>query len=227
MKPFRPVTSNKLYIQIYHQIHDAIISGQYAVGEKLPSEKELCEMFNVSRVPVREALSALELNGLVDSTRGAGVYVARTTHEGDEWILDIDPRDIITTRMELEPKIARLAASQISEKQRDELNEIMERFQKEMGEDSYSMAVDKEFHLFLARISGNMLYAKIMELVFKTMESRMQELIRNRTAEIQEYREQNNREHLQIAQAVLNGHSNEAFACMKEHMEHSYDRYWR
>ncbi|MBQ5670894.1 MAG: winged helix-turn-helix transcriptional regulator, partial [Oscillospiraceae bacterium] len=75
MATFNPVSSNKLYIQIYNQIHDAIINGVYKVGDKLPSEKEFCAMFNVSRVPVREALCALELNGLVDSIQGVGVYV--------------------------------------------------------------------------------------------------------------------------------------------------------
>lgn len=75
MGSFKPVTSNKLYIQIYHQIYAAITDGTYRVGDKLPSEKEFCAMFNVSRVPVREALCALELNGLVDSMQGVGVYV--------------------------------------------------------------------------------------------------------------------------------------------------------
>ena len=75
MGTFKPVTSNKLYIQIYHQIYHAIMDGTYKVGDKLPSEKEFCAMFNVSRVPVREALCALELNGLVDSMQGVGVYV--------------------------------------------------------------------------------------------------------------------------------------------------------
>lgn len=75
MADFKPVSSNKLYIQIYHQIYGAIMDGTYQVGDKLPSEKEFCAMFNVSRVPVREALCALELNGLVDSMQGVGVYV--------------------------------------------------------------------------------------------------------------------------------------------------------
>ena len=74
-----PVSSNKLYVQIYNQLVEAIRSGMFKVGEKLPSEKELCQTFNVSRVPVREALCALELNGLVDSIQGVGVYVKKTS----------------------------------------------------------------------------------------------------------------------------------------------------
>ena len=64
MATFNPVSSNKLYIQIYNQIHNAIINGVYKVGDKLPSEKEFCAMFNVSRVPVRDnALCRFKCDG--------------------------------------------------------------------------------------------------------------------------------------------------------------------
>ena len=226
MQTFTPVSSTKLYIQIYNQLHEAITSGQYQVGERLPSEKELCSMFNVSRVPVREALSALELNGLVDSMQGAGVYVRRTTPAGDEPMQEVEPQDIIRARMILEPDIARLAASQINEEQCTELRDIIERFKEEAKEDAYTTTVDREFHLFLARTSGNTLYVMMMEMVFKTMEQRMWELILSRTIATQKYREQNNREHLQIAQAVLDGRADDAYAFMKNHMEQLYERYW-
>lgn len=226
MKPFSPVSSNKLYIQIYNQIYDAIVSGRYAVGDKLPSEKDLCAMFNVSRVPVREALSALELNGLVDSMQGAGVYVKRTTPAEDEWVSGVEPQDIIRARMILEPDVARMAAGQINDGQRAELRDIIERFKKEAADDVYTTDVDKEFHLFLAKTSGNTLYVMMMELVFKTMEQRMWELILSRTIATQKYREQNNREHLHIAQAVLDGRADDAYAFMKDHMERLYERYW-
>lgn len=226
MKSFSPVSSSKLYIQIYNQIHDAIISGQYQVGDRLPSEKELCAMFNVSRVPVREALSALELNGLVDSMQGAGVYVKRTTASEDELMQEVEPQDIIRARMMLEPDIARMAATQIDDAGREELRDIIERFKEEAKLDVYTTTVDKEFHLFLARTSGNSLYVMMMELVFKTMEQRMWELILSRTVATQKYREQNNREHLHIAQAVLDGRADDAYAFTKDHMEQLYERYW-
>lgn len=226
MKSFSPVSSNKLYIQIYNQIHDAIVSGQYAVGDKLPSEKDLCAMFNVSRVPVREALSALELNGLVDSMQGAGVYVKRTTPAEDKWVNEVEPQDIIRARMVLEPDVARLAATQINDEQRAELGGIIERFRKEGEDDTYTTDVDKEFHLFLAKTSGNTLYVMMMEMVFKTMEQRMWELILSRTIATPKYRDQNNREHLHIAQAVLDGRADDAYAFMKDHMHQLYERYW-
>ena len=226
MKQFSPVSSSKLYIQIYNQIYQAIVSGQYAVGEKLPSEKDLCAMFNVSRVPVREALSALELNGLVDSMQGAGVYVRRTAAAEPEWSQEVEPQEIIRARMVLEPDVARLAAAQIDEAQKEELREIIRRFREEGELDAYTTAADKEFHLFLARVGGNTLYLMMMEMIFQTMEQRMWELILSRTVATKKYREQNNREHLQIAQAVLDGRVDDAYALMKDHMEQLYERYW-
>ena len=226
MQTFTPVSSTKLYIQIYNQLHEAIVSGQYAVGEKLPSEKDLCMMFNVSRVPVREALCALELNGLIDSMQGAGYYVKKLSSAPGEPMEDVEPQDIIRARMILEPDVARLAAEQINEEQRAELRDIITRFKQEAELDVYTTAVDKEFHLFLARTSGNTLYLRAMKMIFQTMEQRMWELILNRTVATQKYREQNNREHLHIAQAVLDGRSDDAYAFMKEHMEQLYERYW-
>ena len=123
METFTPVSVNKLYIQIYNQLYDAITSGKYRIGERLPSEKDLCAAFNVSRVPVREALSALELNGLVECMRGAGVYVRRTTPSSGTLAQEVEPQDISRARMILEPDIARMAASQINEEQRTEQNQ--------------------------------------------------------------------------------------------------------
>ena len=226
MKSFNPVSNNKLYIQIYNQVRDAIVSGQYQIGEQLPSEKELCAMFRVSRVPVREALSALELNGFVESVRGAGYYVMRTTPAVEDMVQEVEPQDIIRARMALEPDIARLAAEQITDEQREELRDIIERFQLEAEQDAYTTVVDREFHLFLARISGNTLDLMMIEMVFKTMEQRMWDLILRRTVATQKYRALNNQEHLHIARAVLDGRADDAYAFMKQHMEQLYERYW-
>lgn len=226
MKEFSPVTTNKLYIQIYNQLRDAIVAEQYQLGEQLPSEKELCAMFQVSRVPVREALSALELNGFVESVRGAGYYVIRTTPAVEDLIQEVEPQDIILARITLEPDIARRAAEMINEEQRTELRDIIERFKEEAKEDAYTTTVDREFHLFLAKTSGNTLYYMMMEMVFKTMEQRMWDLILRRTVATQQYREQNNQEHLRIAQAVLDGSADEAYHSMKEHMTALHERYW-
>ena len=226
MQTFMPVSSTKLYIQIYNQLHDAILSGQYKVGDKLPSEKDLCAMFHVSRVPVREALCALELNGLIDSMQGAGYYVKEPTSYANDSISAVEPQEIIRARMVLEPDIAREAALHIDDTSRAELSGIITRLREEAASDVYSTATDKEFHLFLARTSGSTLYAMIMDMVFQAMAHKIWELILSRTVSTKKYRDLNYSEHIHIAQAVYDGRADDAHAFMKEHMEKLYERYW-
>ena len=225
MQTFMPVSSTKLYIQIYNQLHDAILSGQYKVGDKLPSEN-LCAMFHVSRVPVREALCALELNGLIDSMQGAGYYIKEPTSYANDSISAVEPQEIIRARMVLEPDIAREAALHIDDTSRAELSGIITRLREEAASDVYSTATDKEFHLFLARTSGSTLYAMIMDMVFQAMAHKMWELILSRTVSTKKYRDLNYSEHIHIAQAVFDGRADDAHAFMKEHMEKLYERYW-
>ena len=225
MQGFSPVASNKLYIQIYNQLHDAIVSGKIQVGDKLPSEKELCQIFNVSRVPVREALCALELNGLVDSIQGGGVYVKAQATEED-LPQDVEPQDIIRARMVLEPDIAREAALHLDAENRKALEEILEKFLVESKVGVITKETDRAFHLAVAKASGSTLYSMIMELVFKTMEQKMWDLILSRTIATQKYRDQNNLEHIRICEAILDGRADDAHEFMKSHMAMLYERYW-
>ena len=220
MQGFSPVASNKLYIQIYNQLHDAIISGRFQVGDKLPSEKELCQAFNVSRVPVREALCALELNGLVDSIQGGGVYVKAQQSEEEL------PQVIEPQRMVLEPDIAREAALHLDDENRRILEEILARFRVESRVGVITKETDRAFHLALAKASGSTMYVMIMDLVFKAMEQELWELILSRTIATQKYRDQNNMEHIRICEAILDGRADDAHEFMKSHMAMLYERYW-
>ena len=225
MQGFSPVSSNKLYIQIYNQLREAITSGRYAVGEKLPSEKEFCQIFNVSRVPVREALCALELNGLVDSIQGGGVYVkAQQTQEELPQI--VEPQEIIRARMVLEPDIAREAALHLDDENRRILEEILTKFRVESRLGVITKETDRSFHLALAKASGSTMYVMIMDLVFKAMEQELWELILSRTIATQRYQDQNNMEHIRICEAILDGRADDAHEFMKSHMAMLYERYW-
>ena len=72
----------RYYEYVIDGIKDMIARGELKCGDKLPSERELAERFNVSRVPVREALKILEYTGLLNSSRGDGAYVRNTVPEG-------------------------------------------------------------------------------------------------------------------------------------------------
>lgn len=227
MQGFSPVSNNKLYIQIYTQIRDAIMKGSFSVGDKLPSEKELCQMFNVSRVPVREALSALELSGLVESVHGAGVYVKQINVVNNDWVHEIDPQEIIRVRQILEPEVAREAAKNISDLERTRLTEILDRFHHEAEQEVYAEKTDEDFHLCLARASGNQLFVVLYEMIWKAMEQKMWHMIQERTIESEFYRQGNYDEHVQIGKAILAGDAEAAYEMMKQHMLQLEIRYWK
>ena len=68
---------SRYYEIIIDDIKSMILRGELKQGDRVPSERELAEKFNVSRVPIREALKILEYMGIIDSTQGDGTYVAK------------------------------------------------------------------------------------------------------------------------------------------------------
>ena len=72
---FKPISPKKISSQIAEQIRSLILAGEFSPGEKLPPERELAEMFGVSRPSVREALNMLAASGLVMSCQGGGTVV--------------------------------------------------------------------------------------------------------------------------------------------------------
>ncbi len=79
MKAETKSTNVRYYEYVIDNIKGMIIRGELKQGEKIPSERELAERFNVSRVPIREALKILEYMGILDSTQGDGTYVRNFT----------------------------------------------------------------------------------------------------------------------------------------------------
>ena len=73
--PFQSIEPRRLYRQIADQIRDLIRSGEFVAGARLPPERDLARQLGVSRPSVREALIALEVEGLVEVRIGSGIYV--------------------------------------------------------------------------------------------------------------------------------------------------------
>src|SRR4051812_24171846 len=104
---FRPL---QRYEQIAERLATDIRSGLYAPGERLPSERELARSLEVSRASVREALAALQLQGVVETRPGAGTFVAPGAPAGTQIPHDASPSAVLEARAQLEPAVARLAA---------------------------------------------------------------------------------------------------------------------
>lgn len=176
-------------------------------------------MFNVSRVPVREALCALELNGLVDSVQGVGVYVkARPMPFSPEWMQRVEPCEAIRARLVLEPDIAREAALHISAEEKVRLGELIEEFRRrcEAGE-SYA-PVEKAIHLCIAAAGGSVLYEMLMTIIFEAVEREQCASVPNTTGHTPEALRQYYEELDRIVRAIIDGRADDAHAFMKKHI---------
>src|SRR5690349_24165130 len=111
--PLQAVDSRRLYRQIADQIAALIERGEYAVGARLPPERDLAKQLGVSRPSVREALIALEVEGYVEVRVGSGVYVqgsCAASKAAETLPEDSGPFELIKARWLIEAECAALAA---------------------------------------------------------------------------------------------------------------------
>jgi DNA-binding FadR family transcriptional regulator len=230
---FNPVSSKKLYMQIYSQILSEIQSGSFKIGDKLPAERELCEQFGVSRAPIRQALSALELNGIIYSRQGEGVYVKNTQVTPDRsqsaiFFNSISPEDIVEVRMNIEPLIVKFAAQRATNEDIEELRRTIEEMEKETQAGVYVPETDEKLHYGIAKASHNDLFINMMAAINNAMKQQeMWKFIRDRTVTRPDYRDVNFKEHQLIIKAIEAHNEKEAVEIMTNHMQNLYDRYWK
>jgi DNA-binding FadR family transcriptional regulator len=164
--PIATVETRRLYRQIAAQLSALIASGEFAVGQRLPSERELAAQLGVSRPSLREALIALELEGLVEVRVGAGIWV--TASSGRDPAMSAQqagegPFELLRARWLIEGEVAAAAAREASASDlasiRASLTE-MERLQKKNQDFS---AFDREFHLRIAAATGNGVLQSVVE----------------------------------------------------------------
>ena len=158
----------RLYAQLADRIAKQILLGQYKVGERLPSERELSQAFEVSRPTIREAIIALELDGLVEVRVGSGVYVrSQTRRTGKPTMLGVGPFELLEARRAIEGEACALAAERMT----DEDCQALERLLEEMidaGDDvPTAERADWQFHLAIARITQNSAMASAVEALWE------------------------------------------------------------
>lgn len=156
--------SRKLYQKVSEAIADSISRGMYAPGQRLPSERELAEEFDVSRPTIREALLALEIRGMVEARHGSGVYVTDNPHpERSAPELDIGAFELTEARALFEGEAAALAATVITDDEIRELERVLEEMVAENESDVRGEQADRRFHLLIAKATRNVAIASVVE----------------------------------------------------------------
>lgn len=196
--PVKPLERQSVVYLAVEQIRRMVSSGAFSPGEKLPTERELAEMFAVSRPTIREAIRVLSFSGVLASKQGSGTYVTRdgprhahnlvlsldVTHDADD--------DLMEIRLWLEIGACERAATHITDKQVARLNRILSDF--EAGARTAERFVQQElaFHTVIHEASGNAVLVSQMRAMRRLIEDRLRVAVETfgiRQASLDEHRQ--------------------------------------
>ena len=170
--PFQSIEPRRLYRQIADQIRALIRSGEFGAGSRLPPERDLARQLGVSRPSVREALIALEVEGLVEVRIGSGIYVqpprgAEAVAEATEGGAESGPFELLRARYVIESECAALAAKSAKKAQLVAIGEALERMEDERRGDGHPLEADRMFHLRIAEATGNGALVQVVKMLWE------------------------------------------------------------
>lgn len=173
---FKPIKPKKVSSQIADQIRESILAGEFAPGDKLPPERELAEMFGVSRPSVREALNILASSGLVMSYQGGGTVVlslVESSHSSalSELISNQQERalEVIEVRKCMESWTAYYAAQRALPEDLRRMEEILGAMERNLEGRLPSEDLDANLHIVIARATHNIVWLHLMQSLFDAM----------------------------------------------------------
>jgi GntR family transcriptional repressor for pyruvate dehydrogenase complex len=182
---FTAIEKKNVVDNVYEQIKARIVSETWKAGEKIPSESELCGMFNISRVSIRSAVQKLRDLGLITTRHGKGSFVSASATSFDIQmtvpIMNLSEKeflDIMEFRELIETKCIELAVLRAEDDDivtiERALNE-MKAYQYDYSK--YSMA-DYQFHLAIVKASKNELFIQIIDRIKNVYYDHLKELNR-------------------------------------------------
>jgi len=173
---FQVAKVNKISDHIVEQIRSAILDGTLNPGDKLASEKELIDMFQVSRATLREALHSLEILGFVEIRKGpaGGAYVVEMEmNKAREYLgnflhfRNMSIEQLTEVRLVLESYCAEMAATRITQDDLNKLQDIIDETPAvlDKGFTPEYRKNEIEFHMIIARVTDNPVLVFILDFV--------------------------------------------------------------
>ncbi|MBA3447192.1 MAG: FadR family transcriptional regulator [Pseudaminobacter sp.] len=166
--PIEAIVPRRLYRQVADQLKSLIDTGEFAVGDRLPSERELADQLGISRPTVREALIALEVEGKVSIRVGSGIYVtpprpvrAKLPAEPIE-----GPFELLRAREFIEGAIAAEAALHAGPTEIERLDDVLARMKAKVHPTELTLNLDREFHTTVAGFLGNAVLVRFIGELF-------------------------------------------------------------
>jgi len=233
--PLQTVEPQRLYRQIAEQLRSLISAGEFAVGSRLPAERDLARQLGVSRPSVREALIALEVEAWVEVRTGSGVYVldrsasqrpaVADTIEVAEW----GPLELIRARRVVEGETAAIAARCAKRKDIDAMRKALEAMKAEADGGVMPLEGDRAFHTAIAQAGGNVVLIETVQTFWDSRRGPLFVRLGGHFETVRSWRAAID-EHQAILDAVQTRDAQAARDAMHAHMDKSHHRFsasWR
>lgn len=222
------IKNTRVYEQVIEKIKFLIEKGELKSGDKLPSERNLCEQLDVSRTSIREALRVLEILGIVECKIGEGNFIKDNFEDSLLEPLSMTfmlhgskTEQILDFRKFIEPETAALAAKNINSEQLEEIKELINLLNSTDSEVRCS-EIDKEIHYKIVRASGNFIVSNVMFAVSSLIEIYIKDML----AKMFQNEESKNivkKQHEDIVKAIENHDSEAAAIAMLNHLKYTND----
>ncbi|CDX02344.1 GntR family transcriptional regulator [Desulfitobacterium sp. LBE] len=172
----KPIKTRKIYEEIVEQIRELVARGELKPGDRLPSERDLVERLKVSRASIREALSALELMGLLEVRSGEGTFVRKLRSESVvaplAWMLTMEKGtvlELLEIRKILEVQAVGMAAERAESEDIRELSAALDRLQDDLHSPTSDGSSDHRFHYAITRATKNKIMIRLMDTISDLM----------------------------------------------------------
>ncbi|MBH3438581.1 MULTISPECIES: FadR/GntR family transcriptional regulator [Pseudomonas] len=204
---FEKVSSHALSDNVAQQLLHKISTGVFTPGSKLPSEALLSEAFGVSRTVVREALSRLKNEGVLQSQQGRGVFVTENATirplriDYEEAHLPGSVFHLLALRRAIEAEIASEAALNRTEDDLVAIDDALAAIDEEVAEGRDGVKADVAFHRAIALATGNPYFLKTLEFVSQYLEAATR-ITRTNEARREDFSRQVHEEHQAIVAAI-------------------------
>lgn len=216
--------------QVVDHLSKLIDSGTLAPGEKLPTESEIVQDQGVSRTVVREAISKLQAAGVVATRHGIGTFVLDNTNKSDFGIKAgsvTTIRDVLAMlelRISIETEAAALAAIRHTEDHLKEMRRALDSFRDHLDAAKPTVGPDFQFHLAIARATGNDYFWNILNHLGSSVIPRSRFPINESQPQAREYLVRISNEHEDTYDAVGRRDPEAARAALRNHLGNSRER---
>ena len=230
-KLFTKVYTQKIYVQIIHQIEDLIERGVLKQGDKLPSEPEFAKQLGTSRPPLREALSALEMLGIIERRGRKGNFIRASTdsisykRQLRELSKDVSPYEALEARKIVETEIARIAAKVATKKDIEIIRKVFQKMKEKVEKFDSSLTFqevvehDIQFHLSIAEATHNGVLVETVRYMVAGLKGKLWIKMKMQASNFRRRVQEIMLEHEKILNALIEKDGEMARRKMYEHLE--------